>query len=104
MSDLSSTSIEELERRVVAAQTALRSAKQELDTARVAACGVSVGQVVKHKKTGILYRVVGIDTSWKHKPWLRGNPKKVDGTWGASVRHIYDDWEAVEEREAARGT
>lgn len=70
----------------------LATAKDRLDEARVKASGVSVGQIVMHN--GKEHRVTEIDASWaRAKPWLYGNPKKADGTFGTARRSLYSDWE-----------
>ena len=52
--------------------------------------GVTVGSIVIGRD-GQDYRVTSIQSSWQ-TPWLKGNPRKKDGTWGNTERHLYDDW------------
>jgi hypothetical protein len=52
--------------------------------------GVIVGSIVTGRD-GLEYRVTSISPAWK-TPWLKGNPRKKDGTWGIAERHLYGDW------------
>jgi hypothetical protein len=51
---------------------------------------VIVGSIVTGRD-GLEYRVTSIYPSWK-TPWIKGNPRKKDGTWGNAERHLYGDW------------
>lgn len=42
---------------------------------------------------GKKFRVVSVDVYCSRKPWVKANPIKADGSFGASVRHLYTDWE-----------
>lgn len=53
--------------------------------------GVEVGTIVV-KKDGSEYRVTKVDVRWVDRPWLEGNPRKKDGTFGTAIRNLYDDW------------
>jgi hypothetical protein len=54
--------------------------------------GIRVGSVVVVK--GADYRVTKVDVRWgRDKPWLEGNPRKKDGTFGSRKRNLYSDWE-----------
>ncbi len=53
--------------------------------------GVIAGSIVKGRD-GLEYRVTSISLSCK-KPWIKGNPRKKDGTWSNAERHLYGDWE-----------
>ena len=64
----------------------LRLAEQEF--------GVRIGSVVKDKK-GIEYKVTCVKTNFSGKPWLEGNPKKKDGTFGIAHRNIYGNWTLI---------
>jgi hypothetical protein len=62
--------------------------------------GVLVGAVVVSR--GEEYRVTKVDVKsifWDMdtKPWLEGNPRKKDGTFGKKKRHLYSDWELKSE-------
>jgi len=52
--------------------------------------GVTVGSVVTGRD-GMEYRVTSISPFWG-TPWLKGNPRKKDGTWGNAERKLYGDW------------
>ena len=56
--------------------------------------GVRIGSIVKDRK-GVEHRVTGIHPSNFSKPWLEGNPKKKDGSFGVAVRHLYSNWDMV---------
>ena len=53
--------------------------------------GVSVGCIVKGGD-GKDYKITSIDPS-HGRPWLKGNPRKKDGTFGVAERNIYKCWE-----------
>ena len=38
---------------------------------------------------GLEYRVTQVDPGVYKRPWLRGNPKKKNGEFGITERHIY---------------
>lgn len=52
--------------------------------------GITIGTVVI-SRDGVEHRVTSISASWG-MPWLMGNPRKKDGTWGTAERHLYGDW------------
>ena len=54
---------------------------------------IDVGTIVKNEK-GQKFKIVSIDPSLC-KPWLVVNPEKKDGTFGKSMRNLYDCWEKV---------
>lgn len=61
--------------------------------------GVKIGSIVisdpRHGE-GVEHRVTFIDTEYGiDRPWVRGNPRKKDGTFGAAVRSLYDNWRLV---------
>ena len=57
--------------------------------------GVKVGSIVRNH-FGKEYRVTKIDAdSWGGKPWLRGNPRLKNGTFGKANRHLFSNWEVV---------
>lgn len=63
--------------------------------------GVSVGSIVSDRQ-GNEYRVTRIMTMCSGKPWLEGNPKKKDGTFGVARRNIYSDWNLVSPNNQAK--
>lgn len=70
----------------------LKQAEVELRDAQADATGFKHGDIVNYR--GTEHRITRIDGSWgKDKPWLHGNPKKKDGTWGTRVVHMYSDYE-----------
>lgn len=71
-------------------------AEQNYNDARAALSGIVLGQIVMYK--GIEHKVVEIDASWHDMklPWLKGNARKKDGTFGIKVVHMYSDWKVIE--------
>jgi len=63
------------------------------------ASGVTVGSVVVYQ--GKDHKVTKVDVRWGYneKPWLEGNPRRKDGTFGTAHRNLYSDWELAGERE-----
>lgn len=57
--------------------------------------GVRVGSIVSNSK-GVEFLVTTVDTRLSGKPWLKGNQKKKDGTFGNAIRNIYSDWTLLE--------
>ena len=64
----------------------LRLAEQEF--------GVRIGSIVKDR-SGVEHKVTHVSVKYSGKPWLEGNPKKKDGTFGTARRNIYGDWQLV---------
>lgn len=56
--------------------------------------GVRVGSIVKDRK-GVEHKVTLVNAKYSGRPWLEGNPKKKDGTFGTARRNIYSDWTLV---------
>lgn len=57
--------------------------------------GVTIGGIVTDRQ-GIEYKITSVSTRWfPSKPWLEGNPKKKDGTFGTAHRNLYGAWEVV---------
>jgi phosphoenolpyruvate-protein kinase (PTS system EI component) len=56
--------------------------------------GVELGSIVQPKK-GDVCMVTEIRYNNLSRPWLKGHPKKKDGTWSRTERYLYDDWELV---------
>lgn len=88
------STIEDLTRKVQSLRDQLKAASESLIAAKEAACPVKRGDLVLCK--GIEYRITHIRFhSWDNpedKPWLMGNPKRKDGTFGTAERHLYGDW------------
>lgn len=88
-----SHAIAELEATVARLQDELRKANQALEAARIAECGVKIGDIVigtaKHR--GKKFKVSEIDARWS-PPWLKGNPQRADGSFGTGERHLFDSW------------
>lgn len=84
--------IKELEKRVEKLEAELKEANTLLYRARIEASPVKVGDVVIYK--GNEYLVTSVDPKWGDtvKPWLTGNPRKADGTFGKAVRNLYSNW------------
>jgi hypothetical protein len=53
--------------------------------------GVEVGSIVIGYK-GREYKVTDIDCCWSDAPWLKGNQRKKDGTWGSAARNLFGNW------------
>lgn len=85
-----------LRRREEALIIELNQVRAAIQTREVELSGVTLGQIVRNKKDNKLYRVVEIDAKWM-RPWLKGSPQKADGSFGTSIRHLFDNWEVVEE-------
>ena len=77
----------------------LRDAKDALHSALVDLTGVPIGTIVRgtRRRAGKIFRVTGHSYIRDDgKCWLEGNPQRADGSFGTSVRSIYDDWERIE--------
>ena len=59
--------------------------------------GVTTGSIVKYR--GKEYFVTAVKPSTfgngTRKPWLDGNPRRKDGTFGSANRCLFDFWEKV---------
>lgn len=88
--------IASLEAEVARLRSGLMAAKKRLEEARIAACGVAVGDIVRGtgRYAGKRYRVCEIDASWS-PPWLIANPERKDGTFGTAARNLFGNWERV---------
>lgn len=75
-------------------QLELQQAKTRLLQARVAAAGVSVGDVVLGND-GKRYRIADIDPVWGDKAWIKGEPQRKDGTFGTATRNLFGAWQKV---------
>ena len=57
--------------------------------------GLRIGTIVKDNK-GKEYKVTQLESLNWGKPWVNGNLKKKDGTWGKNNNHIYGEWTVIE--------
>ncbi len=69
--------------------------------------GVSVGTVVLYD--GVEYRVAAVEINdysdyVKYKPWVRGNIKRKDGSWGTGERNLFANWVKQDDDERRRRT
>jgi hypothetical protein len=57
--------------------------------------GAVLGAVVTNRK-GDEFRICRVDvvTWYGDRPWVKGNPKREDGTFGKAIRNLYSDWTA----------
>jgi hypothetical protein len=79
-----SADIEALEAEVERRHDELQTAKQRLTDAKIAICGVEIGDIVVKK--GKRYRVTYIDVSWMSSPpWVKGVQQLKDGSWGTGA-------------------
>lgn len=79
------------------AYEAYMAAKRELYQAKVARCGVAVGDIVRATSSslkGTLCRVAAIEPDY-NKGWVSANIQLKDGSYGTGVRHLFDHWEKV---------
>lgn len=84
---MESDKIEELKKNVEVQRSLLALAEKALREARVKASGFSIDQIVKDRN-GKEFRIVEIDAKYE-SVWLKGNPRKKDGTFGKSIQYIY---------------
>ena len=67
--------------------------QKRLHAALCELAGIKKGDIVLYK--GVEHRITKIETDYgyrRDKPWVSGNPKKKDGTFGIAERHLYTDW------------
>lgn len=84
--------IPELQQKVERLRHELVSAEADLHEARVALTGIKPGDVVHYR--GTEHRVTYVKPMYgDQKPWLHGNRKSKDGTYGRREVHMYTDWE-----------
>lgn len=88
----------EEERRVLKSKLYEINQKIEAEKIRLAEekYGLCIGCVVK-SHDGKEYKVTEITTSWD-KPWVVGNPRKKDGTFGIAKRNVYGSWEVITDK------
>lgn len=83
--------IDRLQADVDRLETELVEAKERLTRAKIAICGVAIGDIVVRK--GKRFRVCEIDVHWTTSPpWLKGNVLLKDGSWSLAARNLYGDW------------
>jgi hypothetical protein len=82
--------IKVLQDKICGLEKQVKGARRELLEAKCRNVGLAIGDIVV--RAGQRYRVVDIDPMFT-KPWVSGNPKRKNGTFGTSVRHLYDNWE-----------
>lgn len=90
------TDIEWMEKRVYDLRAQLRDAEEELLNARYDASPVKLGDIVINKKDRAEYRVCCVKF-FLGAPWIKGNPRKKDGSFGVAVRFIGDAYELKSE-------
>lgn len=78
-----------LEAKVKTLRAELADYSNLLRDARVAASGVSLGDIVVSR--GKRYRVTSVEPH-SFGTWLKGNPERKDGTFGTAERHLFEDW------------
>ena len=87
----------ELEQEAITLQGKLNAVSEEIRSVRLQLAertyGVRLGCIVRYR--GVEHRVTKIRVFRVGVPWLEGNPKKKDGTFGTSHRNLYGDWEVV---------
>lgn len=91
-----SDQIAALESKVKSLRTELRDCENLLRDAQVSASGLSIGDIVRLKRTEKRFRISRIEPQLYGKIWLMGNPERRDGTFGTAERHLFSDWERVE--------
>lgn len=96
--------VEAARSRKLAAEQSLSDAEAALHAAQCAAFGIAVWDIVcatGFQYAGKVYRVYSIDRFSENRdgtlqrPWVSGNPMRADGTFGTSVKNLYDDWEKL---------
>lgn len=94
---MSANEIKALQARENALRVQLSEVCDLLEKAKLEACPVKVGDIVIHERSGLPHRVTEVDVRWGSRdPWLYGNPKKKDGTWGTARRALYSYWKKAE--------
>ena len=72
----------------------LQDVRAQINAIRIYRTGIAVGDLVQSSRYGVC-RVTHIEPSTWRKPWLRGNPKIKDGSFGKLERNLYTDWEKL---------
>lgn len=95
--------LKELEQQIDAMREAMSELETRIEAERVRIAtetfGVRVGSIVRYK--GRDFKVQEVEPCFlgdpsKSKPWVTGNPRKKDGSFGSQSRHLYSDWELVD--------
>lgn len=86
-------SLSEMEDRAAWLREELAELDRAIYAAKIAATGISAGEVVVRR--GVEYRVVRVEALWARKPWIIGNPRRKDGSFGTAERNLFDEWERV---------
>ena len=84
--------IDELKTTVSRLRNELYAAEKDLLAALLQASPVKIGDTIISKRDRQEYRVCAIEF-FLGKPWLKGNPKRKDGTFGTAIRYIGDNFE-----------
>jgi hypothetical protein len=82
-----SDKVSTLEIRVAELRNKLNSAQAALHEAKMAECGVKIGDIVRND--AVVLRVTKV---YPDSGSVSGNPLKKDGTFGMAVRNLYEDW------------
>lgn len=77
--------------RIANLRTELARQQKLLEAEKLKRAGVAIGDIVICK--GERYRVAKVTAFGYGKSWVGGNPTKKDGTFGSSIRNLYDHWE-----------
>lgn len=87
--------IDEISYALAEAKQNVRDLEAALHAARIAACGIAIGDVVLgtgFKTKGKPYRVADISFVGR-KPWVKGHPARDRGDWSKATMNLYDEWE-----------
>jgi hypothetical protein len=88
---MTETDIDVLRDRVEKLTKLLAGAKAMLKAAEIAQCDIKIGDLVHF--SGVQFRVCDIQPQLSGKPWVVGNPRRQDGTFGTGRRLLYSSWE-----------
>ena len=70
---------------------AIRKLEVELEQEKLKRAGVAIGEIVV--SNGARFRVASVRVFGFGKSWVKANPTRSDGTFGTSVRNLYENWE-----------
>jgi hypothetical protein len=73
------------------ARQKLRDLESQLDELRIAQSGVKVGDIVVSGSER--YQVLEVDPKSWGDVWVVGGKRKKDGTFGASRKSLFSNWE-----------
>lgn len=91
MTEAEKKNIANLKSRVYDLDRQLREAEARLHDARLAVCGVKVGDLVISRR-GDEYRVVQVSHLEYSKPWVVGVGRNKNGKFGTRNRNLFNDW------------